>query len=247
MRTALTCLCLALGAAAVAQEEPKPEATPPPPAEAPPAPAPTEAAPAEQKEAPAEPPPKKKVKAKAPAAPAAEAPAAAPPALEKAAPAAAPPPAPAPAPAAPAPAPAPAAAAPAPSAPLAPPSDVEAVKGQARVFFANLLLGDARALVEQAAYPFQMEDRKLNTQDELLQEWLKQLRQKRTDLLTLYGIEVLTPADMEKKYGKPPARLSAFANRGPKTYLAVANISGHAAIALFREVGPMWRVAGYHD
>lgn len=121
------------------------------------------------------------------------------------------------------------------------------MKGQARVFFANLLLGDARSLVEQATYPFQMEDRKLNTEDELLQEWLKQLRQKRTDLLTLYGIEVLTPAEMEKKYGKPPARLSAFANRGPKTYLAVANISGHAAIALYKEVGPAWRVAGYHD
>ncbi len=87
-------------------------------------------------------------------------------------------------------------------------SDPEQVMYEARIFFNDVIAGDARGIVLQSGYPFFLEDRRLELPDELHDEWLKNLRSKRTDLLTLYDIEVLTPAEMEKKYGKPPARLA---------------------------------------
>lgn len=119
----------------------------------------------------------------------------------------------------------------------------------ARFFFTQLIAGNARGVVEISAVPFQLEDRKYNTPEELLQVWLKSLRVKRSDLMTLYGIELLTPADMEKKYGKPPARLGNLPWRNSKTMIAVANLSGHAAIAVMRQhpSGMGWQVVGYSD
>ncbi len=92
-----------------------------------------------------------------------------------------------------------------------------------------------------------LEDRRFDTEDELFAVWLKNLREKRTDLLTLYGLEVLTPADMEKKYGKPPARLAQFPYKAARSYVVVGNLSGHAAVVVFRQVGTRWKAAAYHD
>jgi hypothetical protein len=118
---------------------------------------------------------------------------------------------------------------------------------RARIFFADLLLADAKALVEQSEFPFHLEARTLRTPAELLQEWTQNLFQKRLDLLTLYGIEILSPQEMEKKYGKPPRRLASLPWRSPGTYVAVANLSGHAAIAIFHKGPRGWKVAAFHD
>lgn len=123
----------------------------------------------------------------------------------------------------------------------------ELAAGSARAFFDHLLAAETRKLVEHSAFPFQLEDRRLATPEEALNEWQRQLGDKRTDLLTLYGIELLTPAEMEKKYGKPPARLASFPWRGHGTFLAVANLSGRAAVAVLRDRGEGYLVVGYHD
>ena len=121
-------------------------------------------------------------------------------------------------------------------------------RGCKRAIFNSILAGDARALVLLSAFPFQLEDRRLELPDELHKEWLKNLRAKRTDLMTLYDVEVFTPTEMEKKYGKPPARLSALPWKAPKTYVAVGNLSGHAAVAVFRmHPTGRWQLVGYHD
>jgi hypothetical protein len=52
---------------------------------------------------------------------------------------------------------------------------------------------------------------------------------------------------MEKKYGKPPARLNNLQWRGQHTWIAVGNLSGHAAVAVLRLDGQRWNVIGYHD
>lgn len=127
-------------------------------------------------------------------------------------------------------------------------TEPEQVRYLARYVFNSIISGDARGLVLQSAYPFQLEDRRLEMPEELHKEWLKNLRSKRTDLLTLYDIEVLTPAEMEKKYGRPPARLAALPWKAPKTMIAVGNLSGHAAVAVFRGLpSGHWQLVGYHD
>ncbi|WP_199242774.1 hypothetical protein [Vitiosangium sp. GDMCC 1.1324] len=172
----------------------------------------------------------------------AEAPA---PGAQAPAPAAQPPAPTAQAPAPPAPAPAPTAAAPA-AAPQ-PGSVQEQVREEARYLVSYLLTNDVRSTVPMLAFPFQLEERRFDTPESLVVTWVKQLRNKRTDLITLYDIEVLTYAEMEKKYGKPPTRLGAIVPRGTEVYAAVANLSGRAAVILYRQDGPDWKAFAYTD
>ncbi len=127
-------------------------------------------------------------------------------------------------------------------------TEPEQVEQEARRYFQLLLKGDARQATQGSSVPFQLEGRKLKTSSELFQEWLKTLRTQRLDQLTLYGIEVLTPVQMEQRYGKPPSRLAGLPWKAPHIYLAVGNLSGRAAILVFQQKGPrIWRAVGYTD
>jgi hypothetical protein len=126
-----------------------------------------------------------------------------------------------------------------------PPKDQAGVV--ARGFMVDLIDGDAGRLVARAGLPFFIEGRRIDRPDDLKAEWSRTVRTRRTDLLTLYGVEVLAPADMEKKYGKAPQRLSNWSWRAPNTFVAVANVSGHATVLLLRQAGSTWQVVGYHD
>jgi hypothetical protein len=125
--------------------------------------------------------------------------------------------------------------------------DVEQVRIMARLFASHIVSGDARNLVLLSSFPFQLEDRNLATPEELHTEWLKNLRNKRTDVLTLYGVDVLTPAEMEKKYGRPPPRLSRLPLHQPRTFVTVNNLSGHAAIVVWRMIQSQWHAVAYTD
>lgn len=117
----------------------------------------------------------------------------------------------------------------------------------ARSFFEALISGDAGRVVDYTGLPFMLEDKKIERPDELRTTWAKHLRSKRTDLIALYGTEVLTATEMEKKYGQPPARLRNWPWRQGQQFLVVGNVSGRAAIVLLRNVGMTWQVIGYHD
>jgi hypothetical protein len=118
----------------------------------------------------------------------------------------------------------------------------------ARSFFEALVSGDAGRVVDYAGVPFLMEDRRIERPSELRSTWARHLRSKRTDLITLYGIEVLTPVEMEKKYGQPPPRLRSWPWRqSQQQFIAVANLSGRAAIVVMKAVGATWQVIAYHD
>ncbi|MCP3060133.1 hypothetical protein LXT21_15220 [Myxococcus sp. K38C18041901] len=245
-------LSLTSPALALAQETPEPAAAPPAPqepaAQAPAAPAPVKA----------EPPP-------APVPKPAEAPAAAP---EKPAAEVKPPPPRRAEPVAPAPAQKPTAApttaaAPAPIMPMnlpagldtsepAPPSSPEELKRRdiqtsARVLFQFLLTGDVRSTANELFYPFQLEDKRYATPEELVAAWVKQLRLKRTDLITLYDVEVLPLEAMEKKYGKAPARLGLDLRNAKDIWVAVGNLSGRAAVLVYRPYGEEHRAFAYTD
>jgi hypothetical protein len=137
---------------------------------------------------------------------------------------------------------------PAAPAPPAPRSSVPpALNEKARAFFAALLAGEPGPLVQQAELPFFLEDKRITSMEQLKSEWLNQLRSKRTDLLSFQGFEVLTPAEMEQRFGKPPARLSSWPISSGKTWLVVANVSGRAAVALYHQLGEDFRIVAYHD
>ncbi|NBC39681.1 hypothetical protein GTZ93_07525 [Corallococcus exiguus] len=122
------------------------------------------------------------------------------------------------------------------------------IHNEARFLFQSLLTGDVRNASTELIFPFQLEDKRFNTPDELVQAWVKQLRSRRTDLVTLYDIEVLPIAEMEKKYGKPPARLGLDPRALKDTWAAVGNLSGHAAIFLFRGSPDLsWHAFAYTD
>jgi hypothetical protein len=124
----------------------------------------------------------------------------------------------------------------------------EGVRDEARAFLGSLLNGDVRGIARSLSYPFQLEERRFDTPESLVGAWVKQLRQKRTDLVSLYDIEVLSYADLEKKYGKPPARLGAIVPRGgADVYAAVANLSGRAAIILYRYTSEGWIAFAFTD
>ncbi len=118
----------------------------------------------------------------------------------------------------------------------------------ARSFFDALVSGDAGKVVDYAGVPFMLEDRRIDRPSELRSTWARHLRSKRTDLITLYGVEVLTATEMEKKYGQPPARLKSWPWRqSQQQYVAVANLSGRAAIIVMKAAGATWQVIAYHD
>ncbi|WNG27476.1 hypothetical protein F0U62_28250 [Cystobacter fuscus] len=185
-------------------------------------------------------------------APAAEAPASPPPASEGTRPSRrrsrtrSEPPAPAPAPT-PAPAPAPAEEVPEPRPTSRTGSEPERIRKNAHQLVDSLLAGDVRGSVGYLTFPFQLEERRFDAPEPLVATWVKELRNKRTDLVTLYDIEVLPYAELERKYGKPPARLGAIIPRGTEVYAAVANLSGHAAIILYRQTEDGWKAFAYTD
>ncbi|MCE9671430.1 hypothetical protein LY474_26855 [Myxococcus stipitatus] len=123
----------------------------------------------------------------------------------------------------------------------------EDIRISARLLFQLLLSGDVRNVANELFYPFQLEDKRYATPEELVATWVKQLRMKRTDLVSLYDVEVLTLEEMEKKYGKAPARL-ALDLRGQKDlWVAVGNLSGHAGVFVYRPYGGEYRAFAYTD
>ncbi len=249
-------LLLATALPAFAQEAPEnpppaeaaPAAPSPAPAEA--APAPAEAAPAPAEATPPAPQPARQAPAPKPTqaaptpTPAPQAPAPTPvkppAATSQPAPAA---PVPPPAVAAPAPVPTP----PPPAQPATPDALRDSLRTEARYLFTYLLSGDVRGAIPLLTFPFQLEERRFDAPEALIASWVKQLRQKRIDLITLYDVEVLSLAELEQKYGKPPARLGAFVPRGIEVYAAVANLSGRPAVVLYRQTPEGWHAFAYTD
>ncbi|HLT31287.1 MAG TPA: hypothetical protein VK013_14695 [Myxococcaceae bacterium] len=117
----------------------------------------------------------------------------------------------------------------------------------ARVAFDRLLAGDARFLVRGSAYPFYLDAQKIEDQETLFRELLQQLRSRRLDLLSVDAIRVFTPAQMEATYGPPPARLAHLPWKAPQTWIAVANLSNRAAVAIFQNTRSGWKLVAYTD
>lgn len=117
----------------------------------------------------------------------------------------------------------------------------------ARVVFERFLAADARSIVQGSAFPFYLDGRRFDDEGSLFQELLTQLRARRLELMSVDAIEVLTPAEMEARYGPPPARLANLPWKAPGTWIAVANLSNRPAVALLQNTRTGWRLTGYTD
>ncbi|NVJ25454.1 hypothetical protein HUW62_29935 [Myxococcus sp. AM011] len=121
------------------------------------------------------------------------------------------------------------------------------IKTSARFLFQCLLTGDVRSTANELFYPFQLEEKRFATPEELVAAWVKQLRLKRTDLVNLYDVEVMTLEEMEKKYGKAPARLGLDLRNMKDIWVAVGNLSGRAGVFLYKPYGGEYRAFAYTD
>lgn len=121
------------------------------------------------------------------------------------------------------------------------------IQEDSRFLFQSLITGDVRSVSNELFYPFQLEDKRYATPEELVMAWVKQLRLKRTDLITLYDIEVLPLVEMEKKYGKAPARLGLDLRNEKDLWFAVGNLSGHPAVFIYRPYRDEFRAFAYTD
>ncbi len=117
----------------------------------------------------------------------------------------------------------------------------------AKSFFDAVVDGNASAVMAHTGFPFFLEGRRYDKPDELQTQWSRSLRSRRTDLLKVYGVEVMTPTEMERKYGKAPARLASWPLKNNNTFIAVGNLSGKASVVLLRQAGVNWQVIGWHD
>ncbi|QSQ26849.1 hypothetical protein JY651_18875 [Pyxidicoccus parkwayensis] len=233
-------LLVSFASPALAQAPATPEAAAPTPAPAAEAPAPEAPVPTPAAPAPAAPAPQRRTQAAPPPAPK--------PSQSAPAPS---PAAPAPTPAAPGTSPSPTLM-PQPYVPLEQPLPREEqirkdIREDSRFLFQSLITGDVRSAAGELMYPFQLEEKRYGTAEELVLAWVKQLRLKRTDLITLYDIEVLPLAEMEKKYGKAPARLGLDLRNEKDVWAAVGNLSGHPGIFLYRPYRDEYRAFAYTD
>ncbi|AKQ66647.1 hypothetical protein A176_003559 [Myxococcus hansupus] len=121
------------------------------------------------------------------------------------------------------------------------------IQADARFVFQSLLTGDVRTISNELLYPFALEAERYATPEELVSAWVKQLRMKRTDLITLYDIEVMPLEAMEKKYGKAPARLALDVRNPKEVWTAVGNLSGRPAVLVYRQYRDEFRAFAYTD
>lgn len=132
--------------------------------------------------------------------------------------------------------------------PLSPEEQIHRdIQADARFLFQSLLTGDVRTASNELLYPFSLEAERYATPEELVAAWVKQLRMKRTDLITLYDVEVMPLEAMEKKYGKAPARLGLDLRNPKDVWTAVGNLSGRPAVLVYRQYRDEFRAFAYTD
>jgi hypothetical protein len=121
----------------------------------------------------------------------------------------------------------------------------ESVAGAARAYYVALLSKDVDRLMSLSRAPFYFESRAVSSHEEIKRRWASALANQPLESLRLLDIEVLSHEEMIKKYGKAPERLSAWPAGGG--IYTVGNLSGHAAVVLWRRNGNAWQALAFHD
>lgn len=115
----------------------------------------------------------------------------------------------------------------------------------AHELYTALLAKNVDRLAALSRAPFYFESRAASSPEEIKKRWASALSTQPLESLRLYDIEVLSPEDTVKKHGKPPERLSGWPLSG--STLTIGNLSGHAAVVLWRKSGNAWQAVAFHD
>jgi hypothetical protein len=121
----------------------------------------------------------------------------------------------------------------------------ESLGATAHLFYEALLRKDVETLAGLSRAPFFFEGKQAQSNEEIKKRWLAALQGKAVQDLKLYGIDTFTAEEMVEKYGKAPEKLREWPIKGGM--LTVGNLSGHAAVVLWRQNGKAWQAQGFHD
>jgi hypothetical protein len=105
---------------------------------------------------------------------------------------------------------------------------------RATLFFKAIVDHQVQNIVAMITGPFYLEGKYFDSAEAAREAWTRILEARGDTDYRLQGLVVLTPAEMEARYGKPPERLAAIPWKRPNTYIAVANLSGKAAVLVLR-------------
>jgi hypothetical protein len=117
--------------------------------------------------------------------------------------------------------------------------------GVATALGRGLLAGDVEALSRLTPPGFSFDGRVVWNAADIKAEWLHALEQRPLAGVPLYGVEVVTADEMQRRYGKPPARLSQLNLTGAQ--VAIVNLGGRAMLVFFKKKGDAWVPIGVSD
>jgi hypothetical protein len=112
-------------------------------------------------------------------------------------------------------------------------------------FFGALREGDAAGIAAASTAPFRLEAEDLRGTWEVRRRFGEILASRPLAHVPLYGIELLTAAEMKARHGAPPARLGALPLEG--AHVAIANFGGKAVVAVFRAEGKAFRAVAFTE
>lgn len=121
----------------------------------------------------------------------------------------------------------------------------ESLRSTALLFFQAIIAGVPEAMVELADYPFNLDGVVIERRPELTRRLREALRSADLSRVPFYGMRAYPAARMIEEFGPPPRRLEDLDLED--AWVAVANLGGHAHVAVFQNRNGSWRVVAYTE
>jgi len=124
------------------------------------------------------------------------------------------------------------------------PDRVQVAAAAAR-FFRALLARRPGELAALCAPAFSFDGKIASGADAVRSRWADVVSSRDGAAYALLDLEILSAADAQARYGKPPKRVVALA--APGAWVALANVSGRPTFVFFAREGNAWLATGMHD
>lgn len=115
----------------------------------------------------------------------------------------------------------------------------------ARAFFSAVLRADIDGAARLCADPVNFDGESASKRAQILNKLRQMSDRARTKRLRIRALQVLTTAEMTKRFGKPPRRLRKSV--GSRDLIALVAFDKRGAIAVLRKTRGVWRVHAVSD